>query len=149
MNDRSDTILQVEDDADDVLLLRRAFQKAGVAPPLQVVRDGEAAVAYLAGQNEYADRQRYPLPSLVLLDLKLPLKPGLDVLSWIRRNPSLKYVPVVILTSSQEPSDLRGAYDRGANSYLVKPVGTDLFTRMARTLAEYWISLNREAEAVS
>jgi len=116
-------ILLAEDDDADVLLLCRAFAKAGVTNPLQVVSDGEQAVAYLAGQGGYADRERHPLPALVLLDIKLPRRSGLDVLAWMREQPGLRRIPVIVLTSSEQPADISCAYDAGAHAFHIKPVG--------------------------
>src|SRR5581483_1794343 len=101
---------------------RRAFAKANVPNPLIIVGDGDAAIAYLAGVDGYADRTRFPLPALVLLDLKLPRRSGLEVLEWIRKQPGVRRIPVVVLTSSRQRPDVDCAYDLGANSYLVKPV---------------------------
>ena len=138
----SPTILLVEDNPDDVLLIRRAFAKAGTTAPLNVVSDGEAAVAYLAGEGAYADRAHFPLPALLLLDLKRPPKSGLEVLEWLRARPGLRRLPVVVLTSSRESVDVQRAYDLGANSYLVKPVAFDDMRRMAAALGLYWLTMN-------
>ncbi len=135
-----DTILLTEDDSTDVLLLRRALRKAGVATPLEVVPDGEQAVAYLAGRGNYADRQRHPLPSLVLLDIKLPRKSGFEVLTWLRQQPGLRRLPVVMLTSSGQPDDINRAYDTGANAYHVKPAGFDDLLDLVETLNAYWFT---------
>ncbi|MGH7590384.1 MAG: response regulator, partial [Gemmatimonadales bacterium] len=118
-------ILLVEDDANDVLLIRRAFAKAGAAGAIHSVSDGDAAVAYLQGEAPYADRTRHPLPDLVLLDIKLPRRSGLDVLQWMRAQIPLQRLPTVMLTSSRDGGDVNRAYDLGANSYLVKPVSFD------------------------
>src|SRR5438270_829679 len=104
------SILLVEDNDDDVLLVRRAFAKAKLGTPLAVVRDGDAAVEYLGGGGPYADRERHPLPALVLLDLKLPRRSGFEVLEWVRRHPVLRRLPVVVLTSSKETADVDRAY---------------------------------------
>ncbi len=133
-------ILLTEDDAADVLLLRRAFEKAGVTNPIQVVSDGDQAVAYLAGQDDYADRERHPLPALILLDIKLPRRSGLDVLTWMRQQPSLMGIPVIMLTSSQEPADISRAYDAGANAYHVKPVGFEELLGFVQALKAYWLT---------
>src|SRR5213593_3003479 len=101
MNDAR-TILLVEDDENDVFFLKYAFEAAGISIPVQVVRDGEQAIDYLAGNNKYAERKQFPFPCLVLLDLKLPLKMGLDVLRWINEQPALRSLLVVILTSSSD-----------------------------------------------
>ena len=140
------TLLLVEDDPNDIMLFRRAKDKTNLANPLQVVEDGEAAVAYLSGQDQYADRNRYPLPALVLLDLKLPRKSGLEVLAWLRKQPGLRRLPVVVMTSSKESTDVGLAYDLGANSYLVKPVAFDNLLEMIKALGLYWFILNEKPE---
>ncbi len=141
------TILLIEDDANDVFLMQRALRKAEVPNPLQVVGDGDEAVEYLSGTGRYADRAANPLPVLVLLDLKLPRKNGLEVLQWLRGQQALRRLPVVVLTSSKEPADVNRAYDYGANSYLVKPLGFDALLNLVRSLNVYWLSLNEKAEA--
>src|ERR1051326_7062364 len=113
-------ILLAEDREDDVLLIRRAFNKANLLNPLHVVQDGEEAIAYLKGEGQYANRAEYPLPSLLLLDLKMPRKNGFEVLQWIRQQPSLSALRVVVLTSSSEIQDVNMAYRLGSNSFLVK-----------------------------
>lgn len=140
------TILLVEDDPNDVLLIQRAFQRARILNPLQVVRNGDEAVAYLGGQEPYADRGRYPLPILMLLDLKLPRRSGLEVLEWLQQQPGLRRLPVVVLTSSSESIDVNRAYDLGANSYLVKPVRFEDLLQMVRSLHFYWLILNTPPE---
>ncbi|RMF85886.1 MAG: response regulator [Nitrospinota bacterium] len=140
------TILLVEDDPNDVLLIQRAFQRARILNPLQVVRNGDEAVAYLGGQEPYADRGRYPLPILMLLDLKLPRGSGLEVLEWLQQQPGLRRLPVVVLTSSSESIDVNRAYDLGANSYLVKPVRFEDLLQMVRSLHFYWLILNTPPE---
>lgn len=146
MNIFLSTLLLVEDDPNDVMLFRRAKDKSNLANPLQVVEDGEAAIAYLSGQGTYADRNRYPLPALVLLDLKLPRKSGLEVLAWLRQQPGLRRLPVVVLTSSRESLDVGRAYDLGANSYLVKPVAFDSLLEMVKALGLYWLILNERPD---
>ncbi|MGD8979559.1 MAG: response regulator [candidate division WOR-3 bacterium] len=136
-------ILLVEDDHNDVLLVKRAFQKVNIANPIIVVNDGEQAVSYLAGREPYVDRA---VPMLVLLDLKLPRKSGHEVLEWLRQQPNLKRLPVVVLTASSESSDVNRAYDLGANSYLVKPVTFDALVEMVKTLNLYWLILNKRAD---
>jgi CheY-like chemotaxis protein len=126
-----------------VLLIKRAFQKVNIANPIIVVNDGEQAVSYLAGREPYVDRA---LPMLVLLDLKLPRKSGHEVLEWLRQQPNLKRLPVVVLTASSESSDVNRAYDLGANSYLVKPVTFDALVEMVKTLNLYWLILNKRAD---
>jgi CheY-like chemotaxis protein len=136
------TILLVEDKPTDVMLIKRAFDKTKLANPVQVVSDGDAAVEYLSGRGAYSDRGQFPLPILILLDLKLPRRSGLEVLQWLRSQESLKRIPVVMLTSSQHDRDVNAAYDMGVNSYLVKPVDFDGLLQMLKTVNLYWIMLN-------
>ena len=138
----SQTILIVEDNPTDVMLIRRAFAKFNIANPMQVVADGDRAVNYLSGRDSYADRTQFPLPALVLLDLKLPRRSGLEVLEWLRRQDGLRRLPVVMLTSSRQSHDVNRAYDLGANSYLVKPVEFDDLQDMLSTINTYWIEWN-------
>src|SRR6185436_16500274 len=114
-------VLLVEDDPTDVVFMRRAWKAAGVLPSLQVVTNGEEALAYLSGEGIYADRSTYPVPAYVLLDLKIPLMSGLEVLEWIRKNSLLRELPVYVLTSSEQPDDVRRAKELGISEYLVKP----------------------------
>lgn len=144
MNASHCTILLVEDNPDDVLLMQRAFKKANLANPLQVVDNGEKAVAYLDGQNPYSDRSQHPVPVLVLLDLKLPRLSGLEVLEWVRTKEGLNRLPIVVLTSSSDSGDVNTAYDLGANSYLVKPVGFDALFDMVKVLQPYWLIMNEK-----
>jgi CheY-like chemotaxis protein len=146
MSSQNQTLLIVEDNDNDVFLIQRAFQKANAPLAIQVERDGDAALAYLSGTGKYADRERYPLPAVVLLDLKLPRKSGLEVLANIRQQSGLKRLPVVMLTSSRQAADINRAYDLGANSYLVKPVEFDCLLEMLKYLRVYWLVLNERPE---
>jgi CheY-like chemotaxis protein len=128
------TILLIEDNEGDVYLFKRVVSKAGIKNPVQVVRTGEQAVGYLAGTGKYEDRQQYPLPFLVMLDLKLPLKDGLDVLQWMRERPDLASTKVIVLTSSSEPRDVERANQLGALSYLVKPPNQDALVQILERL---------------
>jgi CheY-like chemotaxis protein len=141
-------ILLVEDREDDVFLVRKAFEKAYIINPLQVVRDGHEAVAYLKGEGSYANRIEYPLPSLVLLDLKLPGMDGFEVLQWIRQEPSLRSLPVVVLTSSDQIRDVNAAYQLGANSFLVKPLDFQNFIDLSKAIERYWINFSKIPESV-
>lgn len=138
-------ILLVEDDPNDQLLIRRAFSKAKLMNPLHIVDDGDAATAYLAGEGEYADRSLHPFPALILLDLKLPRRSGLEVLAWLREQPRSRRIPVVVLTSSEDSADIARAYDLGANSYLVKPVDFDGLLDLVRTAGLYWMVMNQSS----
>ncbi len=139
-----ETILLVEDDPNDIVVVRRAFAKANLVNPIQVVTDGDAAVAYLSGQGPYADREQYPMPVLVLLDLKLPRRSGFEVLEWLKQQPGLKRIRTVVLTSSSRIPDINRAYDLGANSYLTKPVAFEAVIDMVKTLNLYWMVLSEK-----
>src|SRR5512140_200503 len=115
-------ILHVEDDPNDALLFQHACRKAGVSFDLRAVNDGDEAIAYLRGNADFCDRNKHPMPQLVLLDLKMPRLSGFDVLSWLRSETGFSKLPVIVLTSSNHEMDIQRAYDLGANSYLVKPV---------------------------
>ena len=140
------TVLLAEDNSTDALMVQRAFKKANLLNPVQVVDDGDKAVAYLAGDGPYADREKYPLPVLLLLDLKLPRRSGLEVLEWLKQQPAIKRLPVVVLTSSKENADINRAYDLGANSYLVKPLDFDPLLELVKTLGLYWVVMNEKPE---
>ncbi len=129
----SHVILLAEDDPNYAILIQRAFQKADATVPLQIVHDGEAVVAYLAGQGAYADRERYPLPLLILLDLKLPRRSGFGVLTWMRQQ-GMASLPVVALTSSEEPTELKQAYELGIRSHQAKPSSMQGLVDMAKDL---------------
>jgi CheY-like chemotaxis protein len=142
------SILLVDDDDDDVLLTRRAFEKMRLANPLYTAKNGEEAIAYLAGEGEFADRGKHPLPVLILLDIKMPRKSGHEVLEWLKAQPKLRRIPVVMLTSSKDPADVNRAYDLGVNSYVVKPLSFDGLNEIARTLSLYWVVVNERPEVV-
>jgi CheY-like chemotaxis protein len=137
------TILHVEDDPNDVLLVERALRKTATSSNIQSVSDGDKALAYLAGTDGYGNREKFPLPHLVLLDLKMPRKSGFEVLDWIRSQPALKRLLVVIFTSSKHDQDVNNAYELGANSYLVKPVGFDALVETMKQIQHYWGTLNQ------
>lgn len=135
-------ILLVEDDENDVMLLQRAFRRASIVNPLQVVRHGDDAVAYLEGSGAFTDREQHPLPVLMLLDLKLPRRTGLEVLQWVKERAGLKKIPIVVLTSSKNDDDVDRAYELGANSYVVKPVSFETLLDLVKSLELYWLVLN-------
>ncbi len=146
MNSSAYSILIIEDDANDILLLRRAFSKAGLVNPVHVASDGDMAVDYLQGNGVYCDRAKHPLPVLILLDLKLPRRSGHEVLNWLRAQSGLRRIPVVILTSSKESKDLDRAYDEGANSYLIKPADPADLLEMVKQLNLYWMVFNEKPD---
>jgi len=137
------TVLYVEDEETDVMLLQHVFTKAGIYNPLQTVKDGKSAKEYLAGNPPFDDRRLHPLPGLVLLDLNLPYWSGFEVLEWIRQEPQLRRLPVVIFTSSSRPDDIARAYDAGANAYLVKPNALADLTALAVAVRDFWLMQNR------
>lgn len=139
--------LLVEDNEDHVVLIRRAFAKSKVLNPVQVVRNGEDAIAYLEGTGRFSNRDEYPLPAVVLLDLKLTGLDGFDVLRWIRQQPGLRALRVVVLTSSSEIRDVNLAYQLGANSFLVKPVDFEDFVRVTQALQGYWLWTDKEPQS--
>ena len=136
------TILLIEDESSDAALLLRGFEKAQVANPIIHLTNGDDALRYLAGKGEYADRRKYPLPALMLLDLKLPGMTGIQLLQWMRVQGEIKRIPVVVLTSDENPDTINAAYDLGANSYLVKPGNAAEIARMVQTIQRYWVKLN-------
>lgn len=137
-----DLILLVEDNPDDVALTTRALRRHGIANEIAQVADGVAALDFLKAQGAYVDRRGHNLPTLMLLDLNLPRVDGLEVLRRIRADPDLHRLPVVILTSSKEESDVAAGYDLGANSYVRKPVDFLEFVEAVRTLGTYWMLVN-------
>jgi CheY-like chemotaxis protein len=136
------TILLVEDDQNDIFFLQYAFETAGVTNPIQIVGDGQQAIDYLAGRGAYADRARFPFPCLMLLDLKIPVKMGLDVLQWVQQHPELRNLLVVVLTSSSDIEDVDAAYRLGARSFLTKPLTVEKRLELARMIKHYWLELN-------
>ena len=136
---QSAVVLLVEDREDDILLIRKAFAKAGLTNPLYMVRNGEEAIAYLMGESPFSNRNEYPLPDIILLDLKMPKLDGFETLRWIRHQPGLRNLPVIVLTSSDELKDVNRAYSLGANSFLVKQMDFEDTTQLMRTINEFWI----------
>jgi CheY-like chemotaxis protein len=130
-------ILHVEDNPDDVMLMNLAFNRAGIAARLHVVNDGDEAIAALEEGTLNGGA-----PVCVLLDVKLPRVSGLEVLAWIRNQPRLRRLPVILLTSSSQTADINRAYDLGANSFLVKPPDLDSLTQLVKTVAHYWVQTN-------
>ena len=138
----SKKILLVEDNTDDVLLTLRALQRANILNEVIVTRDGHEAYEYLASHGKDAECDNTDMPVLVLLDLKMPRMGGLELLERIRSMQKLKFLPVVILTSSKEDQDICESYELGANSYIQKPVDFDQFVQAIKTIGLYWLVLN-------
>jgi CheY-like chemotaxis protein len=135
------TILLVDDSENDVTLMNIAFRKAGLNSPVQVVHNGEEAIAYLAGEGRYSDRNKFPLPTVMLLDLNMPMKDGFHVLAWLRKQSGLKRLSTIVLTASLRPEDVERAFELGAHSYLVKPAALENLVAMIRCLRD-WLKLN-------
>jgi CheY-like chemotaxis protein len=140
-------ILYVEDEEADVVLLRHVFQKAGILNPLQAVKDGKLAKDYLAGEPPFDDRGQHPLPGLVLLDLNLPYWSGFEVLEWIRQQPQLRRLPVLIFSSSNRADDIARAYEAGANGYVVKPNALADLRNLVLALRDFWLLHNQFPDA--
>ena len=133
-------ILVVDDSKEDVFLLCHAFKRAGLDLSLIHVHDGEEAVHYLNGENSFTDRSRYPMPSLVLLDVKMPKLSGFDVLEWLLTRQDLKDLPVVMFSSSFQQDDKEKAKVLGAADYLTKPTGTEGYDEVVQTIATKWLA---------
>ena len=139
MENHSFNVLLVEDDLNDIFLVKRAFKMAQIPSPLQVVTDGQEAISYLRGDGKYADRDTFPLPQLMVMDIKMPRKTGFDVLEWVKGNDGpLRRIPIVIVSSSDNPSDINRAYELGANAYMVKPVNFRAVEHLISSITHYW-----------
>jgi len=137
---RNFTVLLVEDDLNDIFLVKRAFKMADIPNPLQVVTDGQEAISYLSGEGKYADREAHPLPSLIVMDIKMPRKSGFEVLEWVKRSERpLRRIPIVIVSSSDNPSDINRAYELGANAYMVKPMNFRAVEHLFESITHYWV----------
>ena len=133
------TILHIDDDPNDTALLQAAIRHAALSYSIVNVQDGDDAIDYLKGAGDYADRLRYPLPSLILLDIKLPRQTGHEILKWIREYPQFKQVPVIVLSGSELKDDIKQAYGAGANSYLIKPIGFEALVALVKDLGAVWL----------
>jgi CheY-like chemotaxis protein len=143
---QSEQILLAKDNEDYALLLQRAIQMANISANLQIVRDGREAVDYLAGAEPYADRTIHPFPKLVLLDLKMPRMDGFEVLSAVRQRLGFTRLPVIVLTNSDNPADIKRAYELGATSYFRKPDSLEGLDEMIHVLHAYWLKFNHFPE---
>ncbi|HLX71367.1 MAG TPA: response regulator [Verrucomicrobiae bacterium] len=139
----NETILLVDDSENDLILMRRAFSKAEFHNPLREVRNGEEAIAYLQGEGIYDDRDQFPFPVVMILDLNMPRLNGFEVLSWVQTQtqPILKHLSIIILTASVRMEDVERAYDLGAHSFLVKPASMEKLVAMIRCLRD-WLQYN-------
>lgn len=142
-------ILVADDSAEDSMILKRAFEKAGTRVPLLFVRDGEELIGYLSGAEGFTDRTTHPVPRLLLLDLKMPKVNGFEVLRWLQNQPELRRMVVTVLSSSDQRRDVNLAYDLGANSYVVKPSSITGYSEIVAKLREYWLELNSPGDYTS
>jgi CheY-like chemotaxis protein len=139
---RPATVLLVDDNRLDVELTLEVFRDSRLANAINVVSSGEEALEYMFGKGKFADRQNYPLPDLILLDLKMPGLDGFDVLSQVRKTPGIKGIPVIVLTGSNAEGDRAMSFDLGANGYLLKPISFDGLMHAIREVGDYWIVMN-------
>jgi CheY-like chemotaxis protein len=139
-------ILLAEDDEDYVHLIRQAFARANIPNPIHVVWNGEEAIWYLKGVGKYSNRDEYPLPELLLLDIKMPRVNGFEVLQWVRQEPSLAALRVLVLTSSDEIRDVNQAYQLGANSFLLKPHDFEDSVQLGRIITDFWLKASKSPE---
>ena len=140
MNEKP-TVLLVDDSKNDLFLTRAAFARAEFKNPLQAVRNGDEAIAYLKGEGPYHDREKFPLPAVMLLDLNMPMKSGFEVLKWVGEQNGLKRLSIIVLSASTRPEDVEQAFELGANSFLVKPGTVIELTAMIRCLRD-WLQYN-------
>ncbi|HZF01090.1 MAG TPA: response regulator [Methylomirabilota bacterium] len=138
MNNTDYNILLVDDEENDATLVKMAFKQNNIISPIQWVKDGVEAVAYLNAEGIYADRIKYPFPQVLLLDLKMPRMTGLELLQWLRVNSHFKIIPTIIMTSSRQETDIEKAYDLGVNTYMIKPSSFDELKNMVKAIHEYW-----------
>jgi CheY-like chemotaxis protein len=143
------TILVVEDNAEEVILLQRAFKKTGMDIAVQFVVNGEEAIDYLSGADRFGDRGTFPEPDLVIMDLKMPRKGGFEVLEWFRNLQEGALIPVIVLTSSEREADIQRAYSLGANSYFSKPTSFEEFREMIKVVYDYWALARRPKPLVA
>jgi CheY-like chemotaxis protein len=134
------TVLYAEDEPTDIFFLEHAFKSAGIPHQLRSVPDGAAAIEYLSGAGDFTDREQNPLPCLLLLDINMPRLSGLEVLEWVRQQPKLKKLPVLMLTSSSHPADMEKARHLKANDYLLKPSNPVRLVELVRTIHQTWLS---------
>jgi len=134
------TILVVDDNSQDLILIEGAFRAIGVTDPIHTVHDGREAIAYMTGEGKYSDRNTYAYPTFITIDLKMPGKDGFAVLEFLKKNPEWAIIPTVILTSSRDLDDIKRAYQLGASSYHVKPVALDALRKQLKVLHDYWMT---------
>jgi CheY-like chemotaxis protein len=131
-------ILSAEDDPNDVIFIKRAFTKNGSVNPIHACSNAADAIAYLEGAGRYADRSRFPVPSLLITDIKMPGSDGFELLAWLRSNPECRLIPAIVLSASSQEEDIRRAYELGANAFIKKPSDFNELTRTIGLMAEFW-----------
>jgi CheY-like chemotaxis protein len=136
-------VLLVDDSLDDAFFVRRALERAGIGECVNVVRDGEEAIAYLRGEGDYADRRKFPFPNVILSDVNMPRMSGFELLRWVRQNPECSVIPTILFSSSALEADVKEAYRLGANSYFIKPVDPAELEDLMRLATEYWSRCER------
>jgi CheY-like chemotaxis protein len=140
-------ILYADDDVNDAFFMKRAFAQAGIPNPLVIVSDGQEAMDYLSNTGLYADKASYPTPCLILIDINMPKESGIDVLRWLRTQPGIQVLPVIVVSSSTQDTDIQRAYFYGANSYLTKPGTPNELLALVKELGKYWLNINRTPQA--
>lgn len=140
------TILLVDNNPSSELLLQEVMNGSSIAQPIQSVRNGEEAIHYLEGKGRFHDREVYPFPRVLILDLKMPKISGFELLKWVRSHANWRRLPVIIFTCSQDRRDMTKAYDLGANSYLLKPSKWDDLVATLRTIQTYWTLFSEKPE---
>jgi CheY-like chemotaxis protein len=136
-------VLLAEDDENDAIFIQRAFKQADVTNVLHIVQDGQMVIDYLSGNGPFSDRGQHPMPSLLMLDLKMPRKTGMEALCWIREQEGFQCLPVIMLSSSVHPLEIAEAYKKRANAFITKPSGTPERAEMARLIKGFWLNFNQ------
>lgn len=136
---RASTILIVDDDENDIFFVKRAFTEIDVHCRFHVLKNGQEVIDYLIGDGAFANREAYPMPMMILMDLKMPIMDGFEVLAWLRSKPGIKVIPTIVFSSSDVPSDITRAYELGANSFMTKSVTYDGLLLKLQTLSRYWL----------
>ena len=136
------TILLVEDEESSAFLFQHTITELGILHPLQVAQDGREAMDYLEGNGRFADRTTFPIPSLIVLDLKMPRITGFEVLDWVRKQPELRRLIIIVMSASASESDVNRAYELGANAYIVKPSGMEKLGDVLRSIRDFWLTHN-------
>jgi CheY-like chemotaxis protein len=134
------TIMVVEDDPNDQVLIERAFRRIGVVDPIQIVCDGLEAIAYMMGEGKYSDREKYAYPTFIMTDLKMPRGDGFAVLEFLKGNPQWKVIPTIVLSASQDLDDIKKSYMLGASSFHVKPQSHDELRHLLQVINAYWMT---------